>query len=161
MVIEKEALALIWALQHFSIYIGSSVSLVVYTDHNPVKSLQPVQCPNRRMMRWMLNLQSYSLDIHHVHGWGMHCQEPRALNPSCDNSSCCCLFLFFPLPLQELGVAGEGQEMFMGWYWVGVCVHVRIAPAAFVSMETDDCGVLGGIPFSWGGVTSPPRGASG
>lgn len=33
-VIEKETLALIWALQHFDIYVGSSVPLVVYTDHN-------------------------------------------------------------------------------------------------------------------------------
>lgn len=35
-VIEKEALILIWALQHFEVYVGSSERpLVVYTDHNP------------------------------------------------------------------------------------------------------------------------------
>ena len=35
-VIEKETLALIWALQHFEVYVDSgSVPLVVYTDHNP------------------------------------------------------------------------------------------------------------------------------
>ncbi len=36
-VIEKEALALIWALQNFEVYVGSvSDPLVVYTDHNPL-----------------------------------------------------------------------------------------------------------------------------
>ena len=33
-VIEKETLAFIWALQHFDVYVGSSVPFVVYTDHD-------------------------------------------------------------------------------------------------------------------------------
>lgn len=34
--IEKEALALVLALTHFDVYVGSSiVPVVVYTDHNP------------------------------------------------------------------------------------------------------------------------------
>lgn len=67
-VIEKETLALIWALQHFDVYVGSSVPLVVYTDHNPLTFLHSVHCPNRRLMRWMLYLQSYCLDIRHIKG---------------------------------------------------------------------------------------------
>lgn len=66
-VIEKETLALIWALQHFDVYVGSSVPLVVYT-HNPFTFLHSVHCPNRRMMSWMLYLQSYCLDIRHIKG---------------------------------------------------------------------------------------------
>ncbi len=35
--IEKEALALLWAVQHFEVYLGSSVQpIIVYTDHNPL-----------------------------------------------------------------------------------------------------------------------------
>lgn len=35
--IEKEALALLLALQHFDVYIGgSAIPLLVYTDHNPL-----------------------------------------------------------------------------------------------------------------------------
>ncbi|KAL7852124.1 hypothetical protein SRHO_G00179090 [Serrasalmus rhombeus] len=35
--IEKEALALLLALQHFEVYMGSSpLPLVMYTDHNPL-----------------------------------------------------------------------------------------------------------------------------
>lgn len=67
-VIEEETLALIWALQHFGVYVGSSVPLVVYTDHNPLTFLHSVHCPNRRLMRWMLYLQSYCLDIRHIKG---------------------------------------------------------------------------------------------
>lgn len=67
-VIKKETLALIWALQHFDVYVGLSVPLVVYTDHNPVTFLNTVHCPNRRLMRWMLYLQPYCLDIRHIKG---------------------------------------------------------------------------------------------
>jgi hypothetical protein len=62
-------LALIWALQHFDVYVGGgSVSLVVFTDHNPLTFLQSLHSPNQRLIRWALFLQSYSLDIRHIRG---------------------------------------------------------------------------------------------
>lgn len=67
-VIEKEALALIWALQHFDVYVWSSSTLVVYTDHNPLTFLRSLQNPNQRLMRWALFLQPYHLDIRHIKG---------------------------------------------------------------------------------------------
>lgn len=67
-VIEKEALALIWALQHFDVYVGSGSGLVVYTDHNPLTFLRSLQNPNQRLMRWALFLQPYHLDIRHIKG---------------------------------------------------------------------------------------------
>lgn len=45
-VIEKEVLTLIWALQHFEIYVAGGASLVIYTDHNLLTFLQSVRCPN-------------------------------------------------------------------------------------------------------------------
>ena len=66
--IEKEALALIWALQHFDVYLGTGVPLVVHTDHNPLTFLNSMCCPNQRLMRWCLFLQDYSLDIRHIKG---------------------------------------------------------------------------------------------
>ena len=67
--IEKEALALIWALQHFEVYVGfGSSPVVVYTDHNPLTFLCSLSCPNRRLMRWTLFLQSYCLEIRHIKG---------------------------------------------------------------------------------------------
>lgn len=68
-IIEKEALALIWALRHFEVYVGSGASaLVVYTDHNPLTFLHSLQNPNQRLMRWCLFLQPFHLDVRHVKG---------------------------------------------------------------------------------------------
>lgn len=67
-VVEKEALALIWALQHFDIYVGSSQPVVIYTDHNPLTFLNSLHCPNQRLIRWSLFLQAYCLDIKHIRG---------------------------------------------------------------------------------------------
>lgn len=67
-VIEKEALALIWALQHFDVYVAGAFSLVVFCDHNPLTFLHSLQNPNQRLMRWALFLQPYHLDIRHIKG---------------------------------------------------------------------------------------------
>ena len=68
-VIEKEALALVWALLHFDVYVGSGLSpLIVFTDHNPLTFLKSLQNPNQRLMRWALFLQPYNLDIRHIKG---------------------------------------------------------------------------------------------
>ncbi len=52
---------MIKALQHFEVYVGGA-SLGVYTDHNPLKFLKSLQCPNCKV------LQSYDLDIRHIKG---------------------------------------------------------------------------------------------
>lgn len=67
--IEKEALALVWALRHFEVDVGGGVHpVVVYSDHNPLTFLHSLQNPNQRLMRWALFLQSYDLQIHHIRG---------------------------------------------------------------------------------------------
>lgn len=66
-IVEKEVLALIWALQHFP-YVGGGKTLVVYTDHNPLTFLHSLQNPNQRLMRWCLFLQPFNLDIWHIKG---------------------------------------------------------------------------------------------
>lgn len=51
------------------VYVGfGSSPVVVYTDHNLLTFLCSLSCPNRRLMRWTLFLQSYSLDIRHIKG---------------------------------------------------------------------------------------------
>lgn len=67
--IEKEALALLMALQHFEVYVGSSsLPVVVYTDHNPLVFLLRMYNQNQRLMRWSLIVQNYNLDIQHKKG---------------------------------------------------------------------------------------------
>ena len=67
--IEKETLALLLALQHFEVYLGSSsLPIVVYTDHNPLVFLMRMYNQNQRLMRWALAMQDYSLEIRHKKG---------------------------------------------------------------------------------------------
>lgn len=50
--IEKEALALVLALQHFEVYVGSSVAPVkVFTDHNPLVFLRRMFNHKQHLMR--------------------------------------------------------------------------------------------------------------
>lgn len=67
--IEKEALALLLALQHFEVYVGSSsLPEVVYTDHNPLTFLMRMYNQNQRLMRWALIIQNYNLEIKYKKG---------------------------------------------------------------------------------------------
>ena len=64
--IEKEALALLLALQYFEVYVGSSpLPVVVFTDHNPLVFLSRMYNQNRRLMRWFLIIQDCHLDVRH------------------------------------------------------------------------------------------------
>lgn len=68
-IVEKEALALIWALKHFEVYVsGGGKPLVVYTDHNPLMFLNSLQNHNQRLKRWCLFLQPFNLNIRHIKG---------------------------------------------------------------------------------------------
>lgn len=67
--IEKEALALIWALQNFDVYVGGGLHpVVIYSDHNPLTFLHSLKNANQRLMRWALFLQPYRLSIRHIKG---------------------------------------------------------------------------------------------
>lgn len=67
-VIEKETFALMLALKHFDVYLNGNASIVVHTDHNPLTFLSTLKCPNQRLIRWSLFLQSYNLDIPYIKG---------------------------------------------------------------------------------------------
>ena len=61
---EREALAVVWACEHFHIYIyGRPVT--VYTDHKPLVSNfgNPNSHPPARIERWSLKLQPYNATI--------------------------------------------------------------------------------------------------
>ena len=66
--IEKEALALVLAVQHFEVYVGGAATVTVFTDHNPLTFLHRMCNSNQRLMRWCLVLQGYTLDIKHIRG---------------------------------------------------------------------------------------------
>ena len=67
--IEKEALALILAVQHFEIYVSAgNFPVEVFTDHNPLKYLYRFKNKNQRLTRWSLFLQGYHLQIAFIKG---------------------------------------------------------------------------------------------
>lgn len=67
--IEKEVLALLMALQHFEVYIGSSsLPVSVFTDHNPLIFLSHMKNSNQRIMRWSLFVQDFNLEIRYKKG---------------------------------------------------------------------------------------------
>lgn len=67
--IEKEALALIMALEHFEVYVGSvNAPVIIHTDHNPLVFLNRMRNKNRRLMNWSLRLQAFNVEIRHICG---------------------------------------------------------------------------------------------
>lgn len=65
---EKEALALVWAIEHFNMFLyGKRFELV--TDHKPLEAIfGPKSKPCARIERWVLRLQSYTFDIRYSPG---------------------------------------------------------------------------------------------
>lgn len=65
---EKEALALVWAVEHFNIFLfGKDFELI--TDHKPLEFLfSPKSKPCARVERWVLRLQAYRYNIKYKPG---------------------------------------------------------------------------------------------
>lgn len=66
-IMEKEVLALIWALQNFEVHVRSGCNpAMVYTDNDPFTFLCSIQNPNQHLMRWCLFLKLYNIDILYI-----------------------------------------------------------------------------------------------
>lgn len=87
---EREALAVVWALNKFRAYIdGSPVTLV--TDHQALKWLMNLKSPTGRLARWALQLQAYNLDINYQPGKLNTVADALSRPPCCEDSSACAL----------------------------------------------------------------------
>lgn len=61
---EKEALALVWAVEHFDMYLFGKDSFELVSDHKPLEVIfGPNSRPCARIERWVLRLQSYNFKI--------------------------------------------------------------------------------------------------
>ena len=66
-VMEKECLAIIWAIQRFQPYLYGR-EFVIETDHQPLACLKKSKVANGRIMRWALALQPYRYRIEVIKG---------------------------------------------------------------------------------------------
>ena len=65
--IEKELLAIFWAVNHFRPYLyGREFTLI--TDHKPLTWLKDHKNPNSRLFRWKLRLEEYNYSIQYKPG---------------------------------------------------------------------------------------------
>lgn len=69
--IEKECLALVWAVEKFHVYLYG-VEFLLETDHQPLTYMTCTKIKNNRVLRWALSLQPYSFVIKAVKGSENH-----------------------------------------------------------------------------------------
>ncbi|CAM4628940.1 unnamed protein product [Lepidochelys kempii] len=60
--IEKECLAMVWALKKLEPYLFGR-HFTVYTDHSPLTWLHQMKGANAKLLRWSLLLQDYDMDV--------------------------------------------------------------------------------------------------
>lgn len=65
--IEKELLAIIWAVTYFRPYLYGRKFLIL-TDHKPLKWLFSLKEPNQKLIRWRLKLEEYDYEIDYKKG---------------------------------------------------------------------------------------------
>jgi transposase InsO family protein len=61
-VIEKELLAIVFAVKKFRCYVYGN-HFTVFTDHNPLQHAMTMKDPTKRIARWLMTLQDYDFEI--------------------------------------------------------------------------------------------------
>ncbi|GFV85079.1 transposon Tf2-9 polyprotein [Trichonephila clavipes] len=64
---EREALAVVWALEKFRGYVENQ-QIFLASDHQPLKWLLSINSPSGRLARWALKIQSFNLKIDYTPG---------------------------------------------------------------------------------------------
>lgn len=67
-VTEREALAVVIALEHWRCYLDTGLKFTVYTDHSALKWFLNLNNPTGRLARWGVRLSAFGFDIKHRRG---------------------------------------------------------------------------------------------
>lgn len=65
---EREALAVLIALEHWRCYLETDKTFTVYTDHSALKWFLSLSNPTGRLARWGVRLSSFNFEIKHRRG---------------------------------------------------------------------------------------------
>ena len=65
--IEKELLAIVWAVKYFRTYVYGR-KFLIRTDHKPLVWLNNLKEPNMKLQRWKICLNEYEFDIEYIKG---------------------------------------------------------------------------------------------
>ena len=65
---ERELLGIVWALAQWKHYCRGPHSVVIQTDHAPLRHLPNQASVNSRVWKWISILQGYNLEIRHIPG---------------------------------------------------------------------------------------------
>ncbi|XP_047039644.1 uncharacterized protein LOC124644376 [Helicoverpa zea] len=64
---EREALAVVWAVERFRCYLDGH-PVIIGSDHQPLRWLMMLKSPTGRLVRWALKLQSFDIQYQYTPG---------------------------------------------------------------------------------------------
>ena len=65
---ERELLGIVWALAQWKHYCRGPHSVIIQTDHAPLRHLPNQASVNARIWKWINVMQGYNLEIRHIPG---------------------------------------------------------------------------------------------
>ena len=77
---EQELLAIVYALQKFRIYVFGH-KIMLYTDKS-LSYLHKCALTSKRVARWVIELQHYDIQIHHITGMSNYLADVLSRNPA-------------------------------------------------------------------------------
>ena len=83
--IERECLAIVWAIRKFALYLYGR-QFVLQTDHQPLQYLNAAKFESPRVMRWAMYLQNQNFKVDHIKGSENHGADflSRVIEPDTD-----------------------------------------------------------------------------